>query len=82
MKTNVTLSVMALLGFGAAVLVTAPLPQYVTTLHFADGSVEICPTFGYVIDNVTLNVSVATCVTDTIFDNGFEPAHARPERER
>jgi hypothetical protein len=48
-------------------------------LTFPDGSVEYCDTNNYVIDYLTIQLSVQDCKTDRIFANGFEPKANRQE---
>jgi hypothetical protein len=48
-------------------------------LTFPDGSVEYCDTNNYVIDYLTIQLSVQDCKTDKIFANGFEPKFSRSD---
>jgi hypothetical protein len=61
---------------GLAVPPAAPTPApppYITLLQFDDGSLEVCPTHGYQINDPFpyLKVQATTCLPDRIFANGF-----------
>ncbi|HZP64922.1 MAG TPA: hypothetical protein VFB32_01315 [Rudaea sp.] len=45
---------------------------YTFLLTFPDGSIEVCPSPGFVINYPTVNVQVESCMPDSIFGNGFD----------
>lgn len=69
-------------ALAAFVISAAVASDYITILHFPDGSAEYCSTDGYTINYLTLDIQVVTCNVDEIFRNGFEPLQQRPERDR
>jgi hypothetical protein len=76
-KTSFVATLIPMLCLLVLIVRATPLPKpaYITLLQFDDGSLEVCPTHGYQINDPFpyLTVQATTCLPDLIFANGFEP---------